>query len=152
MTDPDKPLPEPHYARLFPNQPIPAWALDKMELIEEYKFTIGPGRVERVALAQVVGTNDASYGNSLRWLDMLTRGRKSFNFWENNWPGFLDADTSEVELVRIAGTDEYYIYGEGNHRISACKLAGKPFLQCLVKVAHPKLSTDDIPIRLINPG
>lgn len=145
-----KPVPEEHYARLFPGQAIPAWALDKMELFEEHNFTVRAGIVETVPLAQVAGTNHASYGNKLRWLDMVTRAKKSRNFELKNWPGFLDADTSSLDLVRIAGTDKYYIYFEGNHRVSALKLADKPSLRCHVFVAHPKLVSDEIPIRRVD--
>lgn len=144
MTSSTKPLPEEHYALLFPNQAIPAWALEKMELFEEHKFTVRSGTVETVPLAHVVGTNHDRYGNQLRWLDMLTRAKKSHDFRLANWPGFLNADTSTLDFVRISGTDKHYIYFEGNHRVTAFKLAGKRH----VFVAHPKpTNADEMPIR-----
>ncbi len=150
MTDPTKPPPEEHYALLFPKQAIPAWALDKMELFDDSKFTVREGVVETVPLAQVVGTNHARYGNNSRWLDMLTRAKKSSNFRLDNWPGFLDADTSNIVLVRIAGSEKFYIYFGGNHRVSALKLAGKLALKCQVQVAHPKLTNDENAVRRVD--
>ena len=148
MADPTKPSPEQNYARLFPGQPIPAWALEKIDLLEEGEFIISEGGVELVPLAQVVGTRHYAYGG-LRWLDMVTRGQKSDNFSLDNWPGFLNADTSDLSFVRIAGTTSYYLQSEGNHRLAALKLAGKNFLRRPVAVAHPRPRLEEvIPIRL----
>jgi hypothetical protein len=138
MIDPTKPLPEDHYALLFPQQPTPAWALEKMELFESDNYDFLQEQTETVPLAHVVGTNHPNYGNKLSWLDMLTRSKRSSNFALTNWPGFLDAKTSNITLARLAGTDKYYIFSGGNHRVSGLKLAGRPTITCSVVIAHPR--------------
>lgn len=136
MENPSPATAEEEYARLFPGQAIPEWALAKMQLFDYYKYTVREDGIKTVPLALVVGTAHARYGGVARWVDMLTAKKKS-NFRAANWPDFLNADTSQLGLVRIAGTDDYYISQEGNHRISALKLAGRESITCSVQVATP---------------
>jgi hypothetical protein len=137
MDNPSPVTAEEEYARLFPGQAIPEWALGKVKLFEDKKFIITEEGIKTVPLSLVVGTTHPSYGDKVRWLNMLTTKKKS-NFRADKWPGFLNVDTSQLCLVRIAGTDDYYIYGEGNHRISAHKLAGTESITCSVGVATPR--------------
>ena len=136
MLNPSPTTAEQEYARLFPNQAIPDWALGKVKLLDYGKYLYKADGIKTVPLSLVVGTTHASYGDKVRWLNMLTTKKKS-NFRPDNWPGFLNADTSTLDLIRLAGTDDYYISGEGNHRISALKLAGREFITCNVQVAYP---------------
>ncbi|TVT36989.1 hypothetical protein FNT36_24280 [Hymenobacter setariae] len=136
MTNPPKLAPEAHYALLFPQQAIPAWALEKMELFVPNEFILREERVETVLVTQIVGTDHPSYGNKVRWIDLLTCTKKSSNFALRNWPGFLNAKTSNITLAHIAGTDKYYIYFGGNHRVGALKLADKKYITCTVAVAY----------------
>lgn len=136
MENPSPRTAEEEYARLFPGQAIPEWALSKMQLFESYKFAVREDGTKTVLLSLIVGTAHMRYGGTTRWLNMLTAKKKS-NFRADNWPEFLNADTSQLCLVRIAGTDDYYINGEGNHRISALKLAGRESITCSVQVATP---------------
>jgi hypothetical protein len=124
------------YARLFPGQAIPDWALSKMHLFEYNKFTLKAGGIRTVPLTRIVGTTHPRYGGKVRWLDMLNAKKKS-NFRAGNWPAFLNANTSTLDLICIAGTEDYYINAEGNHRVSALKLAGKESITCNVDVAYP---------------
>lgn len=146
MQNPSPATAEQEYARLFPNQIISEWALDKMKLFEFHDFMLREDGVRTVALSQVVGTTHTSYGGKARWLDMLTAKKKT-NFRPANWPGFLNAATSTLDLIQVAGSDDYYINHEGNHRISALKLAGKQSITCNVQVAIPTDASTLIPIR-----
>jgi hypothetical protein len=146
MTYPPKLSPEAHYAQLFPQQAIPAWALEKIALFVPNEFILREERVETVLVTQIVGTDHPSYGNKVRWIDMLTRTKKSSNFALRNWPSFLNAKTSNITLARIAGTDNYYIYFGGNHRVSALKLADKRYITCTVAVAYPNPHSPTLPL------
>lgn len=136
MQNPSLPTAEQEYARLFPNQAIPEWALTKIKLLELHNCSIKGDGIRTVPLSLVVGTTHPSYGDKVRYVDMLKAKKKS-NFRPDNWPGFLNADTSTLTLTRLAGTDDYYISGEGNHRISALKLAGRESITCDVQIAYP---------------
>lgn len=136
MLNPSPTTAEHEYARLFPNQAIPDWALGKMKLLEYHKYSLKEDGSKTVPLSRIVGTTHGSYGDKVRWLNMLTAKKKS-NFRPQNWPGFLSADTSSLDLIRIDGTEDYYINGEGNHRISALKLAGRESISCNVQIAYP---------------
>jgi hypothetical protein len=136
MEEPSIPTAEEQYARLFPGQAIPKWALATIKLMDDNGYVRKHDAIRTVPLALIVGTTHALYGNSERWLDML-KTKKRYNFRSDNWPGFLSADTSTLELIQIAGTEEYYISGEGNHRISALKLAGRYSITCSVQIATP---------------
>lgn len=137
MEDPSIPTAEEEFARLFPGQEIPNWALTKIKLLHCDDFVCKGDGIRTVPLSLIVGTTHTSYGNTERWLDML-KAKKRDNFRPANWPAFLNADTSTLDLIRIAGTDEYYISGEGNHRISALKLAGRYSITCHVQIATPR--------------
>lgn len=99
-------------------------------------------------MAQIVGTSHARYGNSLCWLEMLTIAQSSYNFELSNWPGFLNAITTDIVIARLDGTDKYYIIEEGNHRVTAHKLAGRLTISCSVAVASPDPNYTVQPIRL----
>lgn len=129
---------EEHYNVLFPGKPIPAWAYEKIRLFDDQRYDTKIGVVETVPLRRVVGTAHWSYGNKLTWLEMLTYAKKRSNFRPDRFQGLLASDPAKLDLVRIDQTDEYYLYGEGNHRLTAFKLAGIESIECLVYVAFPK--------------
>lgn len=94
--------------------------------------------METVRLEQVVGTDHESYGNKLTWLQMLTYAKKRSNFRPGRMPGLLATDPSRLQLERIDGTQDYYLVGEGNHRLSAYKLSGMETINCAVCVAYDR--------------
>lgn len=129
---------EEHFALLFPGKPIPGWAYETIRYFDYHAYKIGEERVETVRLDEVVGTTHPSYGNKLTWLQMLTYAKKRSNFRPERMPGLLATDPSWLHFARMDGTKEHYLVGEGNHRLTAYKLAGMETIDCTVCVAHPK--------------
>lgn len=130
---------EKHYAILFQNKAIPAWAYEKIRLFDAQRYNTRIGAIETVPLNRVIGTSHWSYGNKLTWLQMLTYAKKRSNFRPDRFEGLLASDPSRLDFVRIDQTDEYYLWGEGNHRLTAFKLAGIESIECHVYVAFPKI-------------
>ncbi len=134
----DNSVAEEQYAILFPGKPIPAWAYEKIRLFDDQRYDTRTGVVETVPFSRVVGTTHQRYGNKLTWLQMLAYAKKRSNFTPDRIKGLLAFDPSRLDLVRIDKTDEYYLRGEGNHRLTAFKLAGIESIKCHVYVAFPK--------------
>ena len=132
---------EEHYAILFPSKTIPGWAYEKIRLFDDQRYNSRIGGVETVLLNRVVGTTHWSYGNKLTWLQMLTYAKKRSNFRPDRFEGLLASDPLRLHFVRIDKTDEYYLWGEGNHRLTAFKLAGIESIECHVYIAFPKIKT-----------
>lgn len=130
---------EEHYAILFPNKTVPAWAYEKIRLFDDQRYSTRIGVVETVPLNRVVGTTHWSYGNKLTWLQMLTHAKKRSNFRPDRFQGLLVSDPSRLGFGRIDQTDEYYLWGEGNHRLTAFKLAEIESIECHVDIAFPKI-------------
>lgn len=129
---------EEQYAILFPGKPIPAWAYEKIRLFDDQRYYTRTGTVETVSLSRVVGTTHQSYGSKLTWLQMLAYAKKRSNFTPERIKGLLASDPSRLDFIRIESTDEYYLCGEGNHRLTAFKLAGIESIECHVHIAFPK--------------
>ncbi len=129
---------EDHFALLFPGKPIPAWANEIIQFFDDSIYHIHDGKVETVKLEHVVGTTHPSYGNKLTWLQMLTYAKKRSNFRPDRMPGLLTTDPSRLAFVRVDETQNYYLLGEGNHRLTAYKLAGMEAIDCTVYMAYPK--------------
>ncbi len=129
---------EEHFALLFPEKPIPGWVYETIRYFDYHAYKIGEERVETVRLDEVVGTTHPSYGNKLTWLQMLTYAKKRSNFLPERMPGLLATDPSRLHFARMHGTKDYYLIGEGNHRMTAYKLADMETIDCTVCVAYPK--------------
>jgi hypothetical protein len=52
---------------------------------------------------------------------------------------YMNTKTHTVDLARIDGTDEYFISGEGHHRITLWKLSDLNFKTLPVSIAIPIL-------------
>ncbi len=131
---------EEHFAVLFPGKPIPAWAYETIKLFDDQRYDIRIDVVEikTVPISRVVGTTHCNYGNKLTWLQMLTYATRHSNFRPDRFQGLLALDPTKLNFIRIDQTDEYYLCGDGNHRLTAFKLADVESIKCHVYIAFPK--------------
>lgn len=137
---------------------FPEHAFREIKLLDEttyrldYKTTI----TRPVPIPLIVGTNDPKFGqNGHRWIDLFLRFKKlkSFATWEEQINTALDTRLSQgIQLVHIPQTNEYYIYGEGVHRIAFHKVSGNDFVmasvtKCVLKEINEKpASVSEIPM------
>lgn len=145
--------PEQIYKLYFGNEPVPDHAYEFIKYIDDTFYKISQElQVRTIPLSNIVGTNQEEYGlRGFRWIDMLTNlekiktsryrpetikleGLLTLSFIEKTSEGL-----TPFELINIEGTDEYYIFCEGHHRISFRKLSGKKFVEVFVRTAKPQV-------------
>lgn len=132
---------EESFRKFFPSNDIPAHAYNTVQAynLDDYKFA--DQRDELVDLSKIRGTYYTKYNkHKCRWIDMLYHLERINN--NDFWPQKIDRilheyKTHTVDLARIEGTDEYFIFGEGHHRITLWILSDLGFKTLPVSVAKP---------------
>lgn len=134
---------EEKFKLFFPSNDIStdAYSIVKAFNIKDYKFK--DRRDELVDLSKITGTYYDKYNkHGCRWIDMLYHLERINN--NDFWPQKIDRilheyKTHTVDLARIEGTNEYFIFGDGHHRITLWKLSDLNFKTLPVSIAIPTL-------------
>lgn len=142
----------------FHEERIPKHAFCEIKLLDEvtYRLDYNTTITRPVPIPLIVGTNNPKFGqNGHRWIDLFLRFKKlkSFETWEEQINTALDTRLSQgIQLVHIPQTNEYYIHGEGVHRIAFHKVSGNDFVmasvtKCVLKEINEKpRSVSEIPM------
>jgi len=130
---------EESFRKFFPSNDILADAYNVIKPFnrKDYKYT--NRKQELVDLSKISGTwYDRYTKNNIRWIDMLYHldRIKNNDFWPQKIERILhEYDTHNIDLARIEGSDEYFIWGNGHHRVTLWKLSDLGFKTLPVSLA-----------------
>lgn len=129
--------PEEKFQQYFPGKEIPDRAFQEIKFFDEDKYKVDHAVTIRrpVSLCKIVGTIHPKYSEKEkrdRWIDMLVEGKKiNYSHFKPSKIDTILAPESlkNLLLVHVPADNEFYIYGDGNHRISFNILSDKDFIE-----------------------